>query len=100
MSRCIRVERLVRQTTIGEDVNIEFATCERKRALEFIQQVYPSRTITDTPECAGPLLDFVERDIVRVQDPMMYGNRIQVSPATNWDEKHRDEIVSACRLFA
>jgi hypothetical protein len=82
-------------------MNIEFATCERKRALEFIQRVYPSKTITDTPECAGPLLDLVERDIVRIQDPMMYGDRIAVSPnAKNWDEKYRDEVIAACRLFA
>ena len=82
-------------------MNIEFATCERKRALEYIQKVYPSKVITDTPESAGKLLDFVERDIVRIQDPMMYGNRIAVSPnATNWDEKYRDEVVAACKQFA
>lgn len=81
-------------------MHIEFATCERHRALEFIQRVYPSKTITDTPESAGKLLDYVEKDIVRIQDPMMYGNAIQVSPATHWDEKYRDEIVAACKLFA
>lgn len=82
-------------------MNIEFATCERKRALEFIQRVYPSKAITDTPESAGPLLDLVERDIIRIQDPAMYGNRIGVSPnASNWDEKYRDEVVSACKLIA
>jgi len=34
-------------------MNIEFATCERNRALEFIQKVYPSKVITDTPDCAA-----------------------------------------------
>lgn len=82
-------------------MNIEFATCERHRALEFIQRVYPSKTITDTPDCAGPLLDLVERDIVRIQDPTMYGGQIAVSPsANNWDEKYRDDVVAACKLFA
>ena len=82
-------------------MNIEFATCDRNRALGFLQQVYPSKTITDTPDCAGPLLDLVEKDIVRIQDPMMYGNRISVSPsADNWDEKYRAEVVAACGLFA
>lgn len=82
-------------------MNIEFATCERHRALEFIQRVYPSKKITDTPDSAGPLLDLVEKDIVRVQDPMMYGNRIGISPnADNWDEKYRDEVIAACKLFA
>lgn len=82
-------------------MNIEFATCERKRALEFIQRVYPSKKITDTPDCAGPLLDLVEKDIVRIQDPMMYGNRIEISPnAKNWKEEYREQVVKAAMLFA
>lgn len=74
---------------------INFATCERGRALEFIQRVYPSKTITDTPESAGPLLDLVEQDIVRIQDPMMYGKRIEVTPGKKWDERHRSTVVVA-----
>ncbi len=82
-------------------MNIEFATCDRKRALEFIQRVYPSKKITDTPDCAGPLLDLVEKDIVRIQDPMMYGNRIEISPnAKNWKEEYREQVVKAAMLFA
>ena len=82
-------------------MGIEFATCERQRALGFIKAVYPSKSITDTPDSAGPLLDLVEQDIVRIQDPMMYGNRIEVSAnAPNWDEKHRDSVVAACKIFA
>ena len=82
-------------------MNIEFATCERKRALEFIQKVYPSKEITDTEECAKPLLDLVEKDIVRIQDPMMYGNQIAVSPnAKNWDDKYKKDVIDACKLFA
>ena len=82
-------------------MHIEFATCERKMALEFIQRVYPDKKITDTPDSAGTLLDFVEKDIVRIQDPMMYGNAIAISPnATNWDEKYRDQVMAACKIFA
>lgn len=81
-------------------MHIEFATCERHRALQFIQKVYPSKTITDTPDSAGPLLDYVEKDIVRIQDPMMYGSTIAISPGTNWDESKRDEIVKAAKIFA
>lgn len=81
-------------------MNIEFATCDRRRALEFLQRVYPTRSITDTPDCAGPLLDFVERDIVRIQDPAMYGNTIEVSRnANNWDEKYLPEVIAACNLL-
>lgn len=82
-------------------MNIEFATCERLRALRFIQQVYPSKKITDSHDCAGPLLDLVEKDIVRIQDPSMYGNRIEVSPnAANWKEEYREQVIAACKLFA
>lgn len=82
-------------------MNIEFATCERQRALEYIQRVYPSKTISDTPRCAGPLLDLVEKDIVRIQDPAMYGGRISVSPnASNWNEEYRERVIAACKIFA
>lgn len=79
---------------------VEFATCERRRALGFLQQVYPSKTITDTEGCAKELLDFVEKDIVRIQDPFMHGSRIAISPGTNWDESKREEIVKAAKQFA
>ena len=83
-------------------MNIEFATCERRTALRYIQKVYPSKTITDTPDCAGPLLDFVEQDLVRIQDPMMYGNRIQVVAGKKWveDADTRQAIAAAAQLFA
>ena len=82
-------------------MNIEFATCERRRALGYIQQVYPSQTITDTPDSAGPLLDFVEEDLVRIQDPFMYGGNIQVVPGKKWveDDNTRAKIVTACNIF-
>ncbi len=83
-------------------MNIQFATCNRVSALRFIQQIYPSKTITDTPDCAKPLLDFVEQDLVRIQDPMMYGNKIQVVPGKQWreDADTRKAVVDACRLVA
>ena len=80
---------------------INFATCDRKLALRYIQTVYPSKEITDTPESAGKLLDFVEKDIVRIQDPHMYGKSIQVMPGKNWteDEDLKKEIIEACKIF-
>jgi len=81
---------------------IQFATCERKKALEYLQKVYPSRTITDTQESAQALLDLVEKDLVRIQDPFMYGNRIQVVPGKKWveSEELRHTVMQACRAFA
>ena len=80
-------------------MNIEFATCTRHRALEFIQKACVGQTITDTPDSAGPLLDLVEKDIVRVQDPMMYGSRIGIVPGTKWSENHRDVVLAAGKLL-
>lgn len=80
-------------------MHIQFATCERNRALEYIQRVYPSQNITDTPDCAGPLLDFVEKDIVRIQDPTMYGKNIGVVPGNSWNDSYRDAVLKAATLF-
>jgi hypothetical protein len=80
-------------------MEIQFATCERWRALGFIKKVYPSRTIEDTPECAGPLLDLVEKDIVRIQDPMMYGTRIEVVPGKKWDDNMREEVIRCGKIL-
>ena len=73
-------------------MEVQFATCVRKTALEYLQKVLPSRDITDTDDSAGPLLDWVQKDVVRIQDPMMYGNRIGIVPSTNWQDKYKDEI--------
>jgi len=80
-------------------MTFSFATCNRKMALEFIQKVYPSKVITDTPESAGILLNYVEKDIVRIQDPLMHGQNPQVIPATNWNESYRTEVIAACEFF-
>jgi hypothetical protein len=82
-------------------MEINFATCNRKTALGYLQRVCPNKEITDTPESAGPLLDYVEQDMVRIQDPMMYGERIQVIPGKKWveDSETRERIISACKIF-
>lgn len=80
-------------------MNFNFATCERHRALGFIQRVYPSKDVTDTPESAGPLLDFVEKDIVRIQDPTMHGSNIEVIQGTHWEDADADTqaaVMAAC----
>ena len=83
-------------------MNIQFATCSRHNALGFIKRVYPDRDITDTLDCAAPLLDFVEKDIVRIQDPMMHGSRIGIVPGKKWveDADTRLAIISAAKLLS
>jgi hypothetical protein len=80
---------------------IQFATCERSSALRYLQRVYPNSVITDTPESAGPLLDLVEKDLVRVQDPAMYGNRIAIIPGNNFgeSEESRAAVTRVCQAF-
>ena len=74
---------------------IHFATCERKRALDYVRQVLPSKTLEDTTDSISLFLDFVERDIIRVQDPLMYSDQIAIIPSKNWDELHRDPLMKA-----
>jgi len=78
-------------------MNISFATCCRKTALEYIQWVYPNRSIEDSPKSIGLLLDLVSKDVIRIQDPMMYGNRIGVVEGKKFSEKYRDEIMKLTR---
>ena len=79
---------------------MQFATCNRVSALDFIRRACKDDSITDTPESAGVLLDFVENDIVRIQDPMMHSG-VQVVPGNNWveNDRMRQSIVAACKLF-
>lgn len=80
-------------------MEISFATCSRHLALEYLQKVYPSKVITDSEDSAKDFLDFVEKDIVRVQDPMMYGQRIQVVQSKNWDDSLSEKIMASIKKF-
>ena len=74
-------------------MNIEFATSERQTAFGYIQKVYPTKTITED-QCSK-LLDLVNRDILRIQDPMMYGNRIGVIQGAAYKAGDKPEIDAA-----
>jgi hypothetical protein len=78
---------------------IEFATCVRHTALEYLRQVLPDSGVEDTTESAGPLLDLVQADIVRVQDPMMYGSRVGIVPGTKFREEDRERIIAAGKVL-
>lgn len=77
-------------------MGLQFATCDRGRALAFIEQCYPTHKISDTPGNAKELLDWVEKDVVRLLDPNMHGN-CQVVPGNNWDAIHQDTIIKAAQ---
>jgi hypothetical protein len=77
-------------------MNVQFATCEPKRAAEYIRTVYPN---TEIPDAAmAPLLELVKKDAVRVQDPMMYGNRIGIMPSKYYAE-NKDAVGAAVKVL-
>jgi hypothetical protein len=73
-----------------------FATCDRHRALGFIRRLLPSVQIEDTPESAGPVLDFVEMDIIRIGDPAFHGGTVYASKGT--PEQINEAIEALKRL--
>lgn len=76
-----------------------FATCDRQRALGFIRKARPSAELHDTPESAGPFLDLIAADVIRVQDPD-YHPSCEVVPGKNWDDSRHSEVVALCnRVF-
>jgi len=77
----------------------QFATCDRYRALGFLRTLYPSATVEDTPESAGPVLDMVERDVFRIPDPMMHGGRVTIYPAKNWGDVPDGEAHRVLKAF-
>lgn len=76
-------------------MSFQFATCDRRFALEFLQHEYPNRVIEDTPESVGPLLDLIAADLIRVQDPKFH-QPCQIVPGNKWDASRQAEIVALC----
>ena len=74
-----------------------FATCERPRALGFLRKLYPSTTVEDTADDAGPVLDLVERDVIRICDPDFHGGTVIAS--TNYATVPAGDIQSTLKRF-
>lgn len=74
-------------------MNIEFATCVKTTAFGYLQKDCPTKTITE--DQVSKLLDLVSRDIVRIQDPYMYGNRIGIIQGRNYKSENMPEINEA-----
>ncbi len=70
-----------------------FATCEPKRALEFINREHPeSRDLTK--EDIPLLYDLISRDILRVLDPDFH-KPSQIIAGNNYSEDYSNEITDA-----
>ena len=77
-------------------MSVQFATCNRKTALEYLEKLYPSYTVTE--EVAKPFLDLLEKDIIRLQDPFMYP-RVAVVPGKNYKDEHQGEVMEAIKCL-
>ena len=72
-----------------------FATCERKRALEFLQKLYPSTEVSDTDESVKDLLDIIENDEIRVCDPEFHSG--QIIRSKNWNDDTEAKAKAALK---
>ncbi len=79
-------------------MNVSFATCCKHTALGYLKKVYPGEEgrITVEAEPVERLLDLVGEDVLRIQDPMMYGNRIGIVPG----KKYKSEDEARARQVA
>ena len=74
----------------------------RKIHLEFIRMVYPRKAIEDKPDSAGLVLDYVEKGIIRIEDPRSTKGKINVLPGIYWEESEelRQKVIEACEIFS
>jgi len=57
-------------SVLKEDMTIHTHAHDRATALEYIRATYPKEcVIADTPESAGPLLDYVDMGVIVIRDP-------------------------------
>lgn len=76
-------------------MSFQFATCDRNMGLRFLRKARPSGAFEDTPESAGPFLDLIVQDVIRIQDPDFHP-ACEVVPGKKWSEDRRSEVVEIC----
>lgn len=74
-------------------MNISFATCDTRNAINYIKQVYPTLILDESK--FSKVIKLIGDDILRVQDPMMYGNRIAIVGGNNYKKDHDVVIKEA-----
>ena len=84
---------------MSESYGFCFVVRKREEALLAIKKVYPGKEITDSPDSAGELLDFVEKGVISIMDPSFHGSQIEVMPGKNWDDSLKDDVVFACKAL-
>lgn len=74
-------------------MNISFATCDTRNAINYIKQVYPKLILDESK--FPKVIKLISNDVLRVQDPMMYGNRIAIVAGNNYKKDQDDSIKEA-----
>jgi hypothetical protein len=82
-------------------MNVSFATCCRQTAVGYLKRVYPTHgdKVVESALPVKELLDLVSADIVRVQDPKMYGENIGIMPGNNYTKRCSSEVREICMAF-
>lgn len=77
-----------------------FASCDEHRVYCFLRLLYPHNQdkITKENVIVEEFLNLIKKDIIRLQDPAMHGNRCVVLPGSNWEKKciTEDKMVEIC----
>lgn len=76
-------------------MSFAFATCERKRALEFLKKLYPSSVVEDSDDSVKDLLDIIEADEIRVCDPDYHGG--QIIQSGKWNDTTHERATAALK---
>lgn len=77
-------------------VMINFCSRDREHALRCLRVAAAQPELMDTKDSAGPLLDLIDQDVVRVQDPDFHWPA-KVITGKKWDSKRVDEVKAALK---
>lgn len=77
-------------------MNIDFSTNDQVTALSYLKRVYKKEVTEDSSK---DILSLVTDGLIRIQDPIMYGNKIRVVPAKEVTKEQREKISSICIKF-
>lgn len=75
---------------------MQFATCEWNRAVEFLQKIYPTKTIDENKILK--LKKLVEEDILRIEDPDLH-KPAKITAGKNYDSCFSTDVNDAVKEF-
>lgn len=73
---------------------VTFATCDKQAGLRFLKVLYPSKNVT--LEKVSKLMLLLDKDILRIQDPMMH-TPAQIIAGHKYKKENSGEIQEAIK---